>query len=176
MSDDQDVLIRRTQRVIRMVSELHRMGYQRLRMMPYIYPLAWRVAVGPADLFSDRNGAWVEHGDHQGCAVYSSATSNEYFDWHDAKRDTAKDLAIKFIQRYPAICSAGFGRDWAYAGWLSELLGVLEREHALPFVLEEDYPTPPQELVYLPLRRFGFDQESSFDLPPPVWPTTIRLA
>lgn len=33
--------IRRGQRVIRMVTELHGMGYQSLRVMPYMYPLAY---------------------------------------------------------------------------------------------------------------------------------------
>jgi hypothetical protein len=39
--------IRSCLRVIRMVSELQRMGFQRLRIFPYEYPLAWRLCVAP---------------------------------------------------------------------------------------------------------------------------------
>ena len=48
--------IRRSQRVIRMISELHRMGFQRLRFMPYEYPLAYRIEIAPASCFSVVNG------------------------------------------------------------------------------------------------------------------------
>jgi hypothetical protein len=40
--------VRRCQRIIRMVSELHRIGYQRAHVMPYEYPIAFRIYVGPA--------------------------------------------------------------------------------------------------------------------------------
>ena len=58
-----------------MVSELHRMGYQRLRLMPYLHPNAWRLAVAPKELFSDRNGAFVPHGKlgDSSVAIYSAA-------------------------------------------------------------------------------------------------------
>lgn len=42
-----------------MVSELHRMGYQNLRIMPYEYPLAWRLTIAPKRIFAIRNGAFV---------------------------------------------------------------------------------------------------------------------
>ncbi|WP_156376881.1 MULTISPECIES: hypothetical protein [unclassified Brevundimonas] len=166
MSDEFQASVRRTQRVIRMVSDLHRLGYQRLRVMPYIYPLAWRVAIGPADLFSERNGAWMEHTTDDVCAAYSSASSNRYFGWTDARSDNARQLADKFIKRFPGVCAAGYGRDWAYAGWLCELLGALERENALPFVMEEYAAVPPEQLDHLPLRRMGDMRDLEFPLPP----------
>src|SRR5262249_55747056 len=51
--------IRRSQRVIRMVSELHRLGYQRLRIMPYEHPSAWRVTIASVTRFSRLNGAFI---------------------------------------------------------------------------------------------------------------------
>ena len=51
--------VRQSQRVIRMVSELHRMGFQQLRIMPYEYPLAYRVAIAPVASFSVQNGAYI---------------------------------------------------------------------------------------------------------------------
>lgn len=157
--------VRRSQRVIRMVCELHRLGYQRLRVMPYFYPLAYRVAIGAAEHFSDRNGAYSARLHEVAYAGYTSASGNRYFGWEDARDDTARQLAEKFILRFPEAASAGQGRDWAYAGWLAELMGVLERQEALPFVMEEYYPTPPEQLDHLPLwRRDGVT--GRFDLPP----------
>lgn len=165
MSQDQDATVRRCQRVIRMVSELHRLGYQRMRIMPYFHPLAFRLAIGPADAFSGRNGAYAADSGLGSFATYSSASQTEYFGWKDARQDTARLLADKFIARFPVICSQGQGRDWEYAGWLAELMGVLERRHALPFVMEEFFETPPEELDHLPLWRADGNRER-YALPP----------
>jgi hypothetical protein len=144
--------VRRGQRVIRMVSELHRLGFQRLRIMPYVHPLAWRLAVAPRDCFSLRNGASLR-GDAGGDAsTYSSAGGgNCYFDWQDAKSDNARDLAEKFLHRFPEIAARGAGRDWLYAGWLSELIGVLEGGDLLPVTLWEYMKGTPDELGFLPI-------------------------
>ena len=176
MSDEHQASVRRTQRVIRMVSDLHRLGYQRLRIMPFVYPLAWRVAIGPAHIFSERNGAWMERTADDVCTTYSSASSNRYFGWTDTRSDNARQLADKFIKRFPGVCTAGYGRDWAYAGWLCELLGAMERENALPFVMEEYFATPPEQLDHLPLRRMGDMRDLEFPLPPgPNVPTTVQI-
>lgn len=165
MSQDQNATVRRCQRVIRMVSELHRLGYQRLRIMPYFYPLAYRVAIGPADAFSGRNGAYAQDSELAEFATYSSASEAKYFGWTDTQNDTARQLANKFVARFPVVCAQGQGRDWAYAGWLAELMGVLERQHALPFVIEEYFETPPEALDHLPLWRAD-GARGRYDLPP----------
>lgn len=165
MTYEKDAAVRRSQRVIRMVCELHRLGYQRLRVMPYFYPLAYRVAIGPAALFSPRNGAYSADLDLDRFAVYSSASQSSYFGWDDAHTDTARQLADKFITRFGAICDSGRGRDWAYAGWLSELMGTMERLGALPFVMEEYFEPGPEALDYLPMWLRG-QTPSRFDLPP----------
>ena len=118
--------IRRGLRVIRMVSELHRMGHQLLRIQPYEYPLAWRCTVAPAAAFSALNGAFVPEDGGQ-WPTYSSASENEYFGWTDAKADDARGLALRFAARFTEVTEAGRGRDWPYAGWLLELIGVLEK-------------------------------------------------
>jgi hypothetical protein len=53
--------------------------------------------------------------------TYSSGSSdldNKYFGWTDAKSDGARELAVKFADRFPEIVKSGLGRDWAYVGWL----------------------------------------------------------
>ena len=143
--------IRRSHRVIRMVSELHRMGYQRLRIMPYVHPLAWRLAVGPKDCFSLRNGSSLKD-DKWDVPIYSSAGGgNYYFNWEDAKGDNARALAEKFILRFPDIANKGLGRDWNYSGWLSELLSILEGGDLLPVTLWEYMEGTPDQLDFLPI-------------------------
>lgn len=146
--------VRRSQRVIRMVSELHRLGYQRLRIMPYVHPNAWRLAVAPAEFFSERNGAYIPVSKltDRNVAIYSAAGDGEaYFDWSDAKGNDARELAEKFIERFPDIAAQGKGRDWAYAGWLSELVGFLEQGDWLPTVEWEYMTGSPDDLRELPV-------------------------
>jgi hypothetical protein len=164
--DEANKMVRRGQRLIRMVSELHRLGYQRLRIMPYEAPLAWRLAIGPRDLFSTTNGAWAPY-DGKFPAHYTAASGKNYFGWTDAGQDNARQLAEKFLQRFPEVCERALGRDWTYAGWLSELLGVLERHNAVPIATTELHLPDPMEARFLILRSYGVSCDSEFPLPPP---------
>lgn len=144
--------VRRGQRVIRMVSELHRMGYQHLRIMPYVHPNAWRLAVGSRDIFSEQNGAYIPVNSLSGLPIYSAARGGDaYFDWEDAKGNDARTLADKFVSRFPDVAKRGLGRDWAYAGWLSELVGFLEGGDWLPVTEWEDMKGAPEQLGFLPI-------------------------
>lgn len=157
--------IRRSQRVVRMVSELHRYGYQRLRVIPYAHPLAWRLSVGPASGVWP-SARWSTKDVEQGWPTYSSASGVRYFDWLDARHDTARQLADKFILRFPAVCAAGNGRDWEYAGWLLELLGAIEAHGALPIAFDAENPCRSSTDL-LTLRRAD-GGEMAFPLPPPI--------
>lgn len=166
--------IRQSQRVIRMVSELHRMGFQQLRIMPYEYPLAYRVAIGPKSMFSLKNGAYMQDPDYGLIKTYSSASGHEYFGWGDAKKDNARTLAEKFIERFTPLAMSGGGRDWEYAGWLAELLSVFEEMPArLPMLMAEHFEPSPLALRALPLRLYGeregadLGDDADFPLPPP---------
>lgn len=65
--------------------------------------------------------------EYEGQSVhYTSGMGNEYFDWRDAQHDTARDLAEKFVERFPDLASAGKGQGWEYVGWFVEMLGVAE--------------------------------------------------
>jgi hypothetical protein len=164
--------IRRSQRVIRMVSELHRMGFQRLRFMPYEYPLAYRIEIAPVSCFSVVNGCQAKAAHPS--VTYSSASENQYFEWSDAKSDDARELAIKFADRFPEIVRASVGRDWAYAGWLLELVGALEKfPNRLPALFWEYSEGSPEDMRSLPLKFYEGGGSDSADrvvavpLPPP---------
>jgi hypothetical protein len=119
---------RRALRVLAMVHELHKAGYQRLRICPgiSISGCYWRCAVTSASNILKTHGAMLKNDDGQ-VALYSSGQDNEYFGWSDAKTDTARELATKFIERFPIIASAGLADDWNYAGWYVRMLGFAER-------------------------------------------------
>ena len=47
----------------------------------------------------------------------------------------------RLLERFPIIGREGFGRDWAYAGWLTEMLGRAELDEPSGFpVFFADYP------------------------------------
>jgi hypothetical protein len=94
-------------------------------------------------------------------AHYTSGQENEYFGWDDARHDTARDLAAKFIDRFPEIVRLGLGTDWLYAGWNVQMLGVAERGE-VPVAYSDWYEEPDPK--WLPTTR-GF--ESGLPMPPP---------
>ena len=151
-----------------MVSELHRMGYQRTRIMPHIHPLAYRIVIAPDGWFSGSNGAYSARAYEQPSIAYSSASGANYFDWGDSATDDARSLAEKFITRFPDLAALCQGSDWCYAGWLSDLLGALDRmPDRLPFVIEEYMEGAPESLREIPLKCANTGNTSgSFPLPP----------
>jgi hypothetical protein len=110
-------------KVLLMVAELHVRGYQRMRIAPGMSASGcyWRCSIAPATNISKVHGALLAS--DEGPAIhYSSGDGGEYFGWHDASHFTPSRLAARFIKRFPAIASAGRGRDWAYIGWFQEML------------------------------------------------------
>ena len=111
-----------------MVAELHKLGYQRLRIEPAMAPsgVYWRCSITAADNILQSHGALHAEFDEDLVASYSTGQENEYFGWTDAKSANARELARLFIERFPRIVEAGAGQDWAYAGWFVQMLGVAE--------------------------------------------------
>ncbi|WP_234419507.1 hypothetical protein [Lelliottia sp. WB101] len=147
--------IRKAQRCLRMLSELHRLGFQHLRGMPYFNAQGFRFAIAPRHYFSDN-----------GIAIPAAKLSDEfvaitgaghYFSWTDTDGNDARALAEKFITRFPDIALAGKGRDWEYAGWLSELIGFLEQGDMIPTVWWEEMNGRPEDLLALPVWVEGKD-------------------
>ncbi|HRO33918.1 MAG TPA: hypothetical protein PLQ03_10950 [Brevundimonas sp.] len=111
--------------------------------MPYLHPLAWRVAIGPSDVF-DGHGVMVAQDGLDSCAVYSTASGASCFGWTDASHDDARALAMKFIDRFPCIAAKGAGNDARYAAWLTGLLSSLPDGQALPLYFTDDRPYDPR--------------------------------
>ncbi len=155
-----DPTVRRCARVLRMVHELHRLGYQRLRIIPYFGAMQyWRCCITHAGAVLTTHGAWGPD-DGFWCAYYSSSAGNEYFGWHDAKHDTAADLAAKLLERVPHLRHLGMGRDWVYVGWFAELMTYANRGE-LPYLFSEF--SGPNDPRFMPTTAF---LDSGLPMPP----------
>lgn len=139
-------VIRRATRLLSMIHELHKAGYQRLRLS-----CGWidEGRVWVARLFPsshvEQNG-WSPAGGAIE-AVYATNAGTVYFEWADATHDGARALANKFLSRFPSIAREAVGNDWAYAGWFSRILGKAEHGDLPAF--------------------FGGDDTAQIQLPPP---------
>jgi hypothetical protein len=147
--------------ILLMVHELHRLGYQRLRIQPSMAPsgVHWRCTLASAAHFSARFGA--ELAVHTvAVARYGSGHERAYFGWQDAAGDTPKQLARKFIERFPEVCAQSWGPDWIYAGWYMELLRLTEPAGA-PIVYA-DWELDPNVVSVI-----GESAHQAVALPPP---------
>ena len=136
-------MVRATTRLLSMVHELHKAGYQRIRFSAGMSPSGcyWRCLVTSADNLTPDGLELRGHLDQAKVATYTSGSVDRYFGWSDAPGRSARELAVLFLQRYPLIAQSGEGRDWAYAGWLTEVLGRAERGQPGAFpVFFADYP------------------------------------
>ena len=123
-------------KVLLMVSELHVLGYQRLRIAPGLSPTGehWRCSITPITNISQKHGARLLDWEHL-AAHYTSAAGAKFFDWSYAANLTPAKLALRFIEEFPSITTVGKGPDWAYAGWYQQMLGLTAPD-LLPVVPE----------------------------------------
>lgn len=146
-----DEAVRKATRVLAMVHELHKAGYQYLRVCvgASADKRAWRCHLVPAaGVAAD---GWTPRGG--GPALqYSTTDGAAYFGWDDCAREDARGLAAKLLTRAPDLAAASSGQDWAYAGWFASVLGAAEQG-------------------YLPALYGGLDfkpEPGRISLPPPL--------
>jgi len=157
-----DPHVRRAQRLLQMVHELHKRGYQKLRIAPGMAGSggAWRCNITPASNIKYEHGALLASWDDRLLAKYTSANENRYFGWEDATRDTARQLADKFEDRFPQIVKLATGQDWPYVGWFVQMLGLADKAE-FPVAYADWYSEPDPN--QLPTTK-GFD--SGLPMPP----------
>lgn len=145
-----DAGLRRAKRVLAMVLELHKAGYQRLRIAPGISPCGahWLCCVMAAEDVLPNGWEPAVWGGF--IARYSTADVDRFFDWDDSPGMNARQLAHAFVERFPDLASKGAGQDRAYAGWFVSMLGRAENGRLPVFFAdyeigpgEEEMPPPP---------------------------------
>lgn len=151
--------IRHATRVLSMVHELHKAGYQGIRVCCGI---------------TDRNANWVCHifsadntapsgwapANVERAIKYTPQGDGTYFGWKDSSNDTARQLAAKLLSHNPEIAREGAIEDWAYTGWLSYTLGLAEHGQLPVFYGELDKEKEANRATILPpptARRFELE-------------------
>ena len=118
-----------SRRLLFMVAELHRRGYESLRILPYMAPsgLYWRCAIGPAALFSVEHGATVsESARHEDLVSYSSGQEACYFEWGDCTDSSTEQLADLFEQSFSDMLAQSRDADPDYVNWFADMLKQTE--------------------------------------------------
>lgn len=90
-----DPAVHRAQRVLLMVHELHKLGYQKLRIAPGMSPsgCSWRCSITHVGNILPSHGAMLSNWDED-VAPYTSGQQNAYFGWEDAAQDTARGAPL----------------------------------------------------------------------------------
>jgi hypothetical protein len=116
-----------TFRVFLMLEELHRRGYQQLRMVPGMSNtgLAYRSSITVAGNVAVTNGALLV--DFDQLADNTSANDGALFGWADAAESSIAELARMFIRRYPALAKLGRAPDQDYVDWFKTALTFARR-------------------------------------------------
>ena len=91
--------LRRACRLLAMVHELHKAGYQRLRISSGMSPSGcdWRCDITPADNIRANGWELLEPG--TGVVTYQTGDEERFFGWKDGRGKTARELAQLFVGR-----------------------------------------------------------------------------
>ena len=145
MRPPEERALRDAGRLIAMVHELHKAGYQRIRICPAMAPngIHWRCTISYAANVGEDGYAFGADPNGQ-VARYTSGDGARYFGWPDGDRLTARQMAQRFLTAFPVIAEKGAGLDWPYAGWLTDVLGYAEQGKFVSF--SADYPLDPEDL------------------------------
>lgn len=129
-----------------MVHELHKAGYQRLRICAGLSPSGchWRCKlIAAANVKPD---GWRIDNMDQCIARYSTGSDDHYFDWSDSPGKSARQLAQMFIDRNGEKMRECAGRDWPYVAWFVEMLGAAEHGKLPVFFADYELTHTPDEL------------------------------
>lgn len=150
LSPSDNPVVRRGTRLLSMVHELHKAGFQRLRVS-FGWPAdggEWRCFLGSVADFG-RDGWTPAKG--AGGHWYTSSDGVQFFGWTDTASDDARQLAAKFIERLPDTAAACRGADWEYAGWLTSILGTAEHGTLPALYGGIDFSSPPGKAALPPM-------------------------
>ena len=117
-------------RLLEIVGELHRMGYEQLRVSAGVGPTgAWRCWIGPARNFIGQDHAGLPTQLLSGYGYSRDA----WIDQHDL---TLRELAQTFIDKNPITVEESRGPDPDYVAWYVEML-KLASPSSVPFMFDD---------------------------------------
>jgi hypothetical protein len=112
-------------RLLLMVAELHKLGYEGLRATPFMSPSGcyWRCAIVPANMTDPAHGARLaDNVVYETLPRYSSGDEDNYFGWANMRPKTPLILAKRFIVEFAKFAEQGKHPDPAYVRWFSNML------------------------------------------------------
>lgn len=143
LSSQELAAAKNARRVFLMVAQLHKLGYEGLRVCPFMSPSGcyWRCAIVPASLTDPDHGARLAKDvDYSSLPRYSSADDDCYFGWSDLKPKTPLKMARWFTWEFPTLAEQGHHPDPGYVQWFT---GMLEQTAPVGVVTAfGDYPPP----------------------------------
>jgi hypothetical protein len=112
-------------RLLLMVAQLHKLGYEGLRATPFMSPSGcyWRCCIVPACMTDPAHGARLaDNVVYETLPRYSSGDEDNYFGWANMRPKTPLILANRFILVFPKFARQGKHPDPAYARWFADML------------------------------------------------------
>jgi hypothetical protein len=151
-------------KVILMLAELHKRGYERLRLLPGMAPngIHWRYAITPIAHVSREHGA--RSGASCGYDDFprgSLSASDQMVGWGDNPTSSPKELADLFVRTYPAICRDGKGKDSEYVAWYKSML-MRTHPDGIVWAYSDSYNDNPP-----PIEGLGAGEHVNIPMPPP---------
>jgi len=170
-----DISVRRAGRVLAMIHELHKAGYQRIRIAPGMSSSEnhWRCYVTTAD--NTQLNGWEPINQEKDVVSYSTGDEERFFGWADASGKNARQLAQLFITRFPNLVKKGAGRDHSYAGWFVGMLGAAENSWLPIFFADYNLEStesemPPPFCIQMESTKYKQKYIANKDLQPDLLP------
>ena len=153
-------------RLMAMMRELHRAGYQRLYLYSWPKPSGlhwrWHLFTGP------RN--WMQRGWREGW--YGSGAEynlNPVLGWGDTPGASAQELASALARFDPQGLAQALGRDEDHSAWFEKVCEALLPDYAFSLGWDRQQGAQPESLPVIPVRR-GVPEYAGPALPwPPGW-------
>lgn len=154
--------LERIQRYFLVIRELHRMGYELIRVCPCFSPngISWRCAT-TVKKFTLKNCGAIYHGPEHTAA----RTCDGKFAFGECERMTPREIAERFLDHYKHLAKWGNGSDPEYVAWFQKACDLAQRGYV--FYAFDDYGScfknkhrmllsgnPPSD-VYLPFPPAG---------------------
>lgn len=155
---------RRATRLLVMISELHKRGFQGLRIVPGMNedPFFWSCHIVLGVDMDSRHGSYTQVV-MGGSIPYDSGVGR--FVWSD-RRSTARELADEFERAsFSDWLEAARIDDFAYAGWFLKMLGLAERGY-FPAASPNDEIVSARDQVPLLPSGDGTVAPGRYTLPP----------
>jgi len=114
---ERDIYFWHISRYFLVIEELHRMGYELIRVCPCVSPngLSWRCATTVKKFTLKNCGAIYRGPEHT-----AAQTCDGKFKFGDCEGMTTHEIAELFLEKYPHLAQWGKGKDPEYVSWFKK--------------------------------------------------------